>query len=124
MARMRQEPALDWAVTIRLPHDLEEQVREIAASRLVPPAVALRQLVKERLDELRHDDDAWAYTPEHIAAVEQARAEARAGRVYALSPAALARLAANPNGADELERLAARTVSPSRVDDGHEAQRE
>lgn len=121
MARIRQEPALDWAVTIRLPHDLEEQVREIAASRLVPPAVALRQLVKERLDELQRDDDAWAYTPEHIAAVEQAHAEARAGRVYTMSPVTLARLAANPNGVGELERLAVRAVSPLQADDGREA---
>jgi len=34
-------------------------------------------------------EDAWAYTPEHLALIEQARAEARAEETKQLSPADL-----------------------------------
>ncbi len=85
MARTKQEPALDWAVTVRLPHELESRVKDLASERLVPPAVALRQLVKERLDELQRAEDAWLYTPEQLNRQAVARASARAGRTVALS---------------------------------------
>ncbi len=48
-------PAVDdktWQVTVRLPRDLEPAIKEIAQQRLVPPTIALRQLIKERLDQL------------------------------------------------------------------------
>lgn len=51
-------PAVDdktWQVTVRLPRDLEPAVKEIARQRLVPPTIALRQLIKERIDQLAAD---------------------------------------------------------------------
>jgi len=42
----------DWTLTIRLPRELETAVRRLARERLVQPSVVVRQLVKERLDEL------------------------------------------------------------------------
>jgi len=44
-----------WQVTVRLPRDLEPAVREIAQQRVVPPAIVLRQLIKERLDQLAQE---------------------------------------------------------------------
>ncbi len=44
-----------WQVTVRLPRDLEPVIREIARQRVVPPAIAVRQLVKERADQLTQD---------------------------------------------------------------------
>ncbi len=41
-----------WQLTIRLPRDLEPVIREIARQRVVAPAIAVRQLVKERADQL------------------------------------------------------------------------
>ncbi len=41
-----------WQLTIRLPRDLEPVIREIARQRVVPPAIAIRQLIKERADQL------------------------------------------------------------------------
>jgi len=41
-----------WTLTIRLPRELETAVRRLARERLVQPSVVVRQLVKERLDEL------------------------------------------------------------------------
>lgn len=41
-----------WALTIRLPRELEVSIRRLARERLVQPSVVVRQLVKERLDEL------------------------------------------------------------------------
>ncbi|HVA91602.1 MAG TPA: hypothetical protein VNL71_17375 [Chloroflexota bacterium] len=107
MARTKQNPELEWAVTVRLPHELEARIRDLASERLVPPAVALRQLVKERLDELQRAEDAWLYTPERLAKHAAARASARAGRTVTLSREDLRRLQAlddNTLGA-EIERL-------------------
>jgi len=42
----------NWTLTIRLPRELETAVRRLARERLVQPSVVVRQLVKERLDEL------------------------------------------------------------------------
>jgi len=39
-----------WQATLRLPRDLEPAVKEVARQRLVPPTIALRQFIKERLD--------------------------------------------------------------------------
>ena len=110
MARMKQGPALDWAVTVRLPHELESRVKDLAAERLVPPAVALRQLVKERLDELQRAADAWLYTPEQLNRQADARASARAGRTIALSREDLSRLQTLDDTAldDEIESLRVR----------------
>ncbi len=107
MARTKQEPALEWAVTVRLPHELETRIKDLASERLVPPAVALRQLVKERLDQLQRAEDAWLYTPERLARQASARASARAGRTVALSRNDLRRLQAlDDNALDaEIERL-------------------
>jgi predicted DNA-binding protein len=107
MARTKQEPALDWAVTVRLPHELESRVRDLASERLVPPAVALRQLVKERLDELQRAEDAWLYTPEQLDRQATARASARAGRTVALSRDDLRRLQTLDGDAldNEIDRL-------------------
>ncbi len=44
-----------WQVTVRLPRDLEPAIKEVARQRLVPPTIALRQLIKERLDQLAAD---------------------------------------------------------------------
>jgi len=44
-----------WQATLRLPRDLEPAVKEVARQRLVPPTIALRQLIKERLDQLAAD---------------------------------------------------------------------
>ncbi len=44
-----------WQLTIRLPRDLEPVIREIARQRVVAPAIAVRQLVKERVDQLEHE---------------------------------------------------------------------
>ncbi len=41
-----------WQVTVRLPRDLEPMVRALAQQRVVPPAIMLRQLIKERLDQI------------------------------------------------------------------------
>ena len=40
-------------------------------------------------------EDAWAYTPEHRALVEQAREDVRKGRVYRLGRDELARMIAD-----------------------------
>ncbi|MGH2411007.1 MAG: hypothetical protein ACRDGS_11650, partial [Chloroflexota bacterium] len=107
MARTKQNPELEWAVTVRLPHELETRIKDLASERLVPPAIALRQLVKERLDEIQRAEDAWLYTPEKLAKHETARASARAGRTITLSRDDLQRLQAlddNALGA-EIERL-------------------
>ena len=120
-----------YPILLRIPPEMLEYLKAEADRRASPVATVGRQLIKERLDEIARErgddpagrrlphqrrvpadlddidpDDAWAYTPEHIAAIEQARAEALAGRVYRLSPADLARLAARSDGADELERRA------------------
>jgi predicted DNA-binding protein len=110
MARTKQKPALDWAVTVRLPHELESRVKDLASERLVPPAVALRQLVKERLDELQRAEDAWLYTPEQLNRQADARASARAGRTVALSRDDLGRLQTLDDDAldDEIDRLRVR----------------
>ncbi len=110
MTRTKQKPALDWAVTVRLPHDLESRVKDLASERLIPPAVALRQLVKERLDELQRAEDAWLYTAEQLSRQAVARASARAGRTVALSRDDLRRLQALDDDAlgDEIDRLRGR----------------
>ncbi len=41
-----------WQVTLRLPRDLEPAIREIARQRVVPPAIALRQIIKEYVDRM------------------------------------------------------------------------
>ncbi len=41
-----------WQVTLRLPRDLETAIREIARQRVVPPAIALRQIIKEYVDQM------------------------------------------------------------------------
>ena len=46
------------------------------------------------------DEDAWLYTEEHVAAVRAADADAAAGRVYQMSPAALRKVA---DVADDVE---------------------
>lgn len=52
-------------------------------------------------------DDAWAYTPEHAAMVERARADGRAGREIAVSGEDVRRLVDLPDDdmAAEIERL-------------------
>lgn len=45
-----------WQVTVRLPRDLEPAIREIARQRVVPPAIAIRQLIKERVDQLAAEE--------------------------------------------------------------------
>jgi predicted DNA-binding protein len=121
MARTKREPSLDWAVTVRLPHELESRVKDLASERLVPPAVALRQLVKERLDELQQVDDAWLYTPERLARQEAARASARAGRTVALSRDDLRRLQALDDDALDAEidrlRIRAEQAGPKSLQD-------
>jgi len=49
---MPQAEDKTWQVTVRLPRDLEPAIKEVARQRLVPPTIALRQLIKERLDQL------------------------------------------------------------------------
>lgn len=43
------------ALRVRLPRELEAAVKEVARQRLVPPTIALRQLIKERLDQIAAD---------------------------------------------------------------------
>ena len=52
-------------------------------------------------------EDAWAYTPEHMAKVARARADARAGRAVDVSAEELQQLAELPDEAlaEEIERL-------------------
>jgi hypothetical protein len=89
---------------------IEQAPKDLASDRLVPPAVALRQLVKERLDELQQAEDAWLYTPERPARQESARASARAGRTVALSRDDLRRLQTLDDDAlgAEIDRLRVR----------------
>lgn len=44
-----------WTLTIRLPRGLETSIRHLARERLVQPSVVVRQLVKERLDEIEQE---------------------------------------------------------------------
>ena len=52
VAEMPRAEDQSWQLTIRLPRDLEPVIREIARQRVVAPAIAIRQLVKERVDQL------------------------------------------------------------------------
>ena len=77
-----------------------------AQGRLTVPVEARRQLhldgkIKFEIEVIdgklvlspaSPDEDAWAYTPEHLALVERAREDGRAGRVYRLGRSDLERL--------------------------------
>ena len=52
MPKTPQQPPLVWQRTIRLPQEDADRVERLAAERRTPPAIVLRQLVKERLDQL------------------------------------------------------------------------
>jgi|GEM_PF-5359573 len=53
MARPRNDPEdKPRQITVRLPPDLATRLQRLADNRIVPPAILVRQLVKERLDEL------------------------------------------------------------------------
>lgn len=60
--------------------EFEVEVDEANEALILRPAVVLRR------------EDAWAYTPEHRAAVARARKDAKEGRVYRLSEAQLAEI--------------------------------
>ncbi len=47
---------MEWRAMVRLPRELGEEVERLAADSLVEPAVMLRQLIKQRLDEIRRAD--------------------------------------------------------------------
>jgi hypothetical protein len=56
MPRPRQEPEeKPWQVTARFPPDLAAKIKDLSSRRTVPPAILIRQLVKERLDQLEMD---------------------------------------------------------------------
>jgi predicted DNA-binding protein len=53
MAEKDEKP---WTLTIRLPREMEARIRRLASERLVQPSVVVRQLVKERLDEMEREE--------------------------------------------------------------------
>lgn len=55
MSESRRSKGMEWRAMVRLPRELGEEVERLAADSLVEPAVMLRQLVKQRLDEIRRE---------------------------------------------------------------------
>jgi predicted DNA-binding protein len=53
---MPEKDEKPWTLTIRLPREMEARIRRLASERLVQPSVVVRQLVKERLDEMEREE--------------------------------------------------------------------
>jgi len=46
-----------WVLSVRIPRDIEPRIRQVAKRRTVPPAILIRQLVVERLEQIEHDGE-------------------------------------------------------------------
>ncbi len=55
MARPKGEKRMTWRAAITLPPEVGEEVEEIAKDMAVPPAVAIRILLMEKLRERARD---------------------------------------------------------------------
>ncbi len=46
-----------WVLSVRMPRDIEPRIRKAAKRRTVPPAILIRQLVVERLEQIEREEE-------------------------------------------------------------------
>ncbi len=52
-----ESPSGPWVLSVRIPRDIEPRIRQVAKRRTVPPAILIRQLVVERLEQIERDGE-------------------------------------------------------------------
>jgi predicted DNA-binding protein len=56
MAAGQEDKRQPWVISVRIPRDIEPRLRQLAQRRVVPPAILLRQLIVERLEQIERGE--------------------------------------------------------------------